>query len=92
MKIKIKAFLFSLPKRLALSALKTFLFLVLIFMGLSLFLAYKHIILVQREEVVLSEQPLEFNEDIYQNVLEIWKQREERFNQTSVKKYSDSFR
>ena len=61
-------------------------------MGLSLFLAYKHIILVQREEVVLSEQPLEFNEDIYQNVLEIWKQREERFNQTSVKKYSDSFR
>lgn len=92
MKIKIKEFLFSLPKRLALSALRTFLFLVLISVGLSLFLFYKDVVLMQRKEVVLSEQQMEFNEEIYQNVLEIWEQREERFNETSVKKYPDSFR
>jgi len=91
-KFKIKEFLFNLPRSSALSALKTFLYLVLVFVGLSLFLAYRDLILVQREDLVLSEQPLEFKEEIYQNVLEIWQLREEKFNQTYFKKYPDFFR
>ncbi|MFH1643054.1 MAG: hypothetical protein ABH967_00205 [Patescibacteria group bacterium] len=89
---KIKNFLLRLPRTLAFSAFKTFLFLIVIFIALSALFAYKYIILVQKEEVEPAEKILDFNQNVYQDVLDIWNEREERFNKIDIEKYYDSFR
>ena len=65
------------------------LFVLSLAIGANLF--YKYNILAQRTEPESLEQAVFFKEKTYQQVLEIWREREERFQETDFKEYSDPF-
>jgi len=90
---KIKIFFRRLPRILGGRAFLFFLilfFLDLIFSGLVF---YKYSFLVQRKETEISqfEQPVQFKEKTYQDVLKIWQEREKRFNEADAKQYPNPF-
>ena len=65
------------------------LFIISLIVGANLF--YKYSILAQRAEPESLEQMVFFKEKTYQQVLEIWQEREKRFQETDFKEYSDPF-
>jgi len=69
-------------------------FLVLIFLALILggFLFYKYSFLVEKAKLEILEEPLQFEEKTYQEVLKIWKEREKIFQEADLKQYPDPFR
>ena len=60
----------------------------LIFGGL---IFYQYAILAPKTEPPLSEEPFQFQEKTYRKVLEIWQEREERFEQAGSKEYPNPF-
>jgi len=67
--------------------------LILIFLALLLggFMFYKYYILIKRAEPEIKEVPLQFKEDLYQNILSEWQERGERFESADFKEYPDLF-
>ncbi|MDI6591775.1 MAG: hypothetical protein QME61_02485 [Patescibacteria group bacterium] len=89
---KIRQFLIKLPKTLAESTFLTiliFLFLALVFGGL---IFYKYSFLVEKKKPEVFEKAIYFNEKAFQEVLNIWEEREKKFKQTELKEYPDLFR
>jgi len=89
---KITTFFRKLPRILGKHTFLTFLallFLALIFGG---FIFYKYSILAKKFEPEVFEKPVQFDEKIYQQILEEWKEREKRFKETDLKIYPDPFR
>jgi len=89
---KIKGFLKRLLRTLGEKAFLSFLGLLLISLIFGGIIFYQYNILVKRTEVQIQEIPLQFQEKAYQNILKIWQEREERFNGTETKQYSDLFK
>ena len=87
----IKDFSKKIPKKLAVYAFLTFLGILLIFSIISVFIFYQNVILAQRKEIEVSESTLGFDKTIYQQVLDIWEQREKRFKDVSSEQYFNIF-
>ena len=88
---KIKHFFKKIPKKLAVYAFLTFLGTLLIFFILSAFIFYQNVTLAQKKEIEVSESPLGFDETTYQQVLDVWEQREKRFNELNFEEYLNIF-
>jgi len=91
---KIKVFFSKLPRILGEKAFLFFLallFLALIFSGI-VFYRYSFLIQNKKPEISQSEKPIQFKEKIYQDILQIWQEREERFNEAETKQYPDPFK
>lgn len=83
----------KLPRVLAERALLTFLGLFLLSLIFGLIVFYKYSLLVQKAEPQITERPpREFNEKIYQEILRVWQEKEERFQAVDTKEYPDPFR
>lgn len=88
---KIKLFFKKIPKKLAVYAFLTFLGILLIFFIFSVFIFYQNVTLAQRKEIEISESLLGFDKIIYQQVLDVWEQREKRFKDVSSEEYFNIF-
>ncbi len=88
---KIKHFFKKIPKKLAVYAFLTFLGILLIFSIISVFIFYQNVTLAQRKEIEVSESPLGFDKITYQQILDIWEQREKRFNELDSEEYLNIF-
>ena len=86
--VKIKKLLWILAGNAFFSFLLFCLF-ILILGGL---IFYKYSVLVEREEPEILEKTFQFEEKVYQEILEEWLEREEEFIKASEKEYSDPFR
>jgi len=64
-------------------------FLLCLMIGTLLF--YKYYILVQKTEPVLSNEAGLLNEEVYQNVLDVWLEYEETVQQVNFKEYKNPF-
>ena len=94
MKIKIKKykkFFKDLPEILGKHSFLTFLMFLFIALAFGGFIFYKYSILVEKVETEISEKPIKFEQKIYQEVLNQWRQRKERFERADLKQYLDSF-
>jgi hypothetical protein len=78
-------------KWLAEHAFLVFLVLVLVALILGAAMFYKYNILVKKAEPEIKETPLQFKKNIYQNILEEWEGREERFKEADIKEHLDPF-
>jgi len=90
---KTKIFLRKLPRILGEKAFLFFLallFLVLIFSGL-VFYRYSFLIQKQIPDISQLEQPIQFKEKTYQDVLSIWQKKERRFQEAETKTYPNPF-
>ena len=88
---QIKSFIKKLPKKLAEKAFLTFLglfVLSLIFGGL---IFYKYSIIPQPEPIEEGEAGLRFKSELYQEILEVWQNKEELFEKTIIKQYLNLF-
>lgn len=89
---KIKEVLKGLPRTAAERAFLTFLVLFFLALILDGFVFYKYSILAEKAEPELLEKPMQFEEALYQKILEEWQFRENRFEGVELKKYSDPFK
>jgi len=89
---KIKIFFKKLPRILGENTFLTFLFLLLISLILGGIIFYKYSILAEKAEPQIIEKPLQFEEKIYQKILNEWEARGRRFEETELKEYPDLFR
>ena len=89
--VKIKEFLRKLPRRMAERAFFTLM--VLVFLGLIFggLLFYQYSMLAQKVSPQVTEKPLNFKEKIYQEVLDVWRERERKFEEADTKEYPDLF-
>ncbi|MFC1663788.1 hypothetical protein ACFL0A_01545 [Patescibacteria group bacterium] len=90
--IATKDFLKKLPKILGTYAFSTFLGFFIFSSILGLIIFYKYGVLAERAEPEVSEEPLQFKEKTYQEVLKIWEDCQKKFEQTESKIYPDPFR
>ena len=89
---KIKDFLKKLPRTLGKRAFLTF-FVFLLFALIAGFLFfYKYSVLAEKEIPEIFGNPLQFKETTFQKVLEVWQEKEERFEAADTKEYPDPFR
>ena len=89
---KIKIFFKKLPRILGENAFLTFLSLLFISLILGGIIFYKYSILAEKAEPPIIKKPLQFEEKIYQKILNEWEAREKRFKETELKEYPDPFR
>jgi hypothetical protein len=87
----IKDFSKKIPKKLAVYAFLTFLGILLIFSIISVFIFYQNVTLAQRKEIEVSESPLEFDKITYQQILDIWEQKEKKFNELDSEEHLNIF-
>jgi len=85
--VKIKKLLWILAEHAFFSFLVFCLF-ILILGGL---IFYKYSILVERKDPEILEKTFQFEEKVYQEILEEWVGREEEFKKASEKEHSDPF-
>ena len=88
---KIKEFLKRLPQTLGEKAFFVFLGLLLIALIFGGIIFYQYNVLVKEIEVQIIEEPFQFQEKTYQDILKTWQEREERFKASSIKQYSNPF-
>jgi len=88
---KIKDFLKKLPKTLGERAFLTFLGLLLVALIAGFLIFYKYSILAGKETPEISEKPLQFKEVSFQKVLEVWQEKEKRFEAAETKEHLDPF-
>ena len=79
---KIKVFFGKLPRILGERAFLTFLGLLIIFLIFGAFLFYKYIFLVEKIQPEISEKPFQFNENLFQEILQKFENRQEKFEET----------
>lgn len=90
---KLLPFFKKLPRILAKNAFLTFLTLLFFSLIFGVFIFYQYSIST-RVVVQISEEekPLKFKENIYQEILKIWQEKDKRYEATYSKEYSDPFR
>ncbi|MCP6718440.1 MAG: hypothetical protein KJI70_02790 [Patescibacteria group bacterium] len=88
---ELKAIIKKLPKKLAEKAFLSFLglFILSMIFGMLIFYRYR----VEPEETIpeTSKVGLQFKSDLYQQVLEIWQNTEQKFEKTDTKQYPNLF-
>jgi len=55
-------------------------------------LFYQYSILIQRAEPQITEEPIQFKENLYQEILGQWQARNERFEEVDKKEHLDIFK
>lgn len=88
---KVKKFLGKLPLIITTHAFWACLILFILSLIIGVDLFYKYNILAQRAEPEGLEQTVLFKERTYQKVLEIWQEREKRFQEADFKEYPNPF-
>lgn len=88
---KIKALFKRLPRVLIGHAFLFFLGLLLLGFLSSAFLFYKYYILVQKKEVPSPPEPVHLEQEIVEQVLQIWQIRKQDFDRAGIKEYLDPF-
>jgi len=88
---KIKQFFKKTPRVLGEHSFLTFFGLLLIALILGGLIFYKYSFLAGNEKPEVSEQPLKFKEETYQEVLKVWQEREKEFKEIDLKEYQDPF-
>lgn len=88
---KIKNFLKKIPRILAERAFLFFLFLFLISLIFGIFIFYKYNILVKKTEVKITKQPTQLNQKAYEDILNIWQEREKKLKEIESKQYQNPF-
>lgn len=88
---KIKVVFGKLPRILGEKAFLTFLGLLVVFLVFGAFLFYKYIFLVEKAQPEVIEGSLQFNERLFQKILEKSRDKQEKFKETETKKYPDAF-
>ena len=68
--------------------------LILIFIALLIggWLFYQYSILTQKAEPQITKQTIQFKENLYQEILDQWQDREEKFKAAGEKEHLDIFR
>lgn len=89
---KIKEFLKRLPRILGERAFFVFLGLLLVALIFGGIIFYQYKISVKKTEVQIREEPLQFQEKTYQDILKIWQEREKKFEEADLKEYPNLFR
>jgi len=89
---KIEVFLKKLPKILGERAFLTYLGLLVLALILGGFIFYQYNILAKKTEVQITEKLLRFEEEVYDKVLKIWQEKEEKFEGADFKEYPNPFR
>lgn len=88
---EIKIFLKKLPKKLAEKAFFTFLGLFLLSLIFSSLIFYSYSIVPKKKILESVKTGLEFKSETYQEILQVWQNREEQLEQTDTKQYPDLF-
>jgi len=88
---KIKVFIKKLPKKMAEKAFSTFLGLFLLSLIFSSFIFYNYSIVPKKKILESTKTGLEFKSETYQEILQIWQNKEEQFEQTDTKQYPNLF-
>lgn len=93
---KIKQLFKKLPRTLGEQSFLTFFGLLLIALILGGLIFYQYSFLVGKEPPTKIgdgvEEPLKFEEKIYDAVLKTWQEKEKRFEEVNLKEYPDLFR
>lgn len=88
---EIKVFFNKLPRTLGEKAFLTFLGLLIIFLIFGALLFYKYVFLVKKAQPEILEKPLQFKGELFQEILEKFAEREQKFEETETKEYPDPF-
>ena len=88
---KLSDILDNLSRNLTEHTFFTFLALLLIVLTLGGFLFYKYSVLVQTIEPEIKQEPIQFQENLYQKILEEWQDRKARFEEAESKYYLNPF-
>ncbi|MGB2762353.1 MAG: hypothetical protein WBC21_02325 [Minisyncoccales bacterium] len=91
-KIKIEKwekFFKKLPRNLAENAFRSFMILVCLALIFGSVLFYKYSVLAEKKEPEVFKKPIEFKENIFENILKEWEEREVKFNAADTKEYPD---
>jgi hypothetical protein len=88
---KIRVFFKRVPRVLGTHAFFTFLGLLLISLVGGGIIFYKYSILVLKKEPEIYDKPFHFQQKTYQEVLNIWEEKERRFNEVSSKQHPNPF-
>lgn len=76
---------------LAKKSLFTLLLLFCLSLIIGSFLFFKYYILPQKKPIEIKEKPIELKEKNYLEILNIWEEREKRFEETKSKEYLNPF-
>ncbi|MBU0546997.1 hypothetical protein KKA72_02445 [Patescibacteria group bacterium] len=87
-----KKFLSNLPRKLVTAPLFAFLIISALFLLIGILIFYQKVIIVKDLEIEPTQNIVYFKEEIYQNILDTWAEREQRFKEADSKKYLDIFR
>lgn len=93
-KIKLKkiwSFLGGAAKILARKSFLTFSVFFLLVLLLGGFIFYKYSFLAENSKIELKEKPLFLKKNVYNNILQIWQEREKRFQEAGSKDRIDPF-
>jgi len=89
---KFVTFLKKLPRILGERAFLTFWGLVILALIFGAIVFYKYNFLTKKSEPQIPESSLKFKEKIYEDVLKIWQEKEERFEGADLKEYPNPFK
>jgi len=88
---ELKRFLGNLPRKLAVSSFLSFLVLFIFFLSIGALVFYQKVILVQRLELESTQEAIRFKEEIYQDILDVWADKEQEFEAADFKNYPNLF-
>ncbi|HDZ54292.1 MAG TPA: hypothetical protein ENI19_00125 [Candidatus Nealsonbacteria bacterium] len=88
---KIKVVFGKLLRILGEKVFLTFLGLLVVFLVFGAFLFYKYIFLVEKAQPEIIESSLQFDEGLFQKILEKSRDKQKKFEETETKKYPDPF-
>jgi O-antigen/teichoic acid export membrane protein len=94
-KLKIKEiteFFKKLPRTLGERSFLTFFILLIIALIIGSLVFYKFSFLAEKQKPEVSGAPLKFQEKTYQAVLEIWQEKEKKFEEANLKEYPNPFK
>jgi hypothetical protein len=89
---KVKDFLKKAPRGLAEKSFPVFLGLFVLSLIFGAFVFYKYNTLIKEKEILIEGELFQFKEEIYKEVLQIWKDQEIRFQTTDSRDYPNPFR
>lgn len=88
---EIKGFLKRLPIILGKNAFFTFLGLFVLSLILAFFVFQKYYLSITKVEPETTEEQFKFHSETYQEVIDVWQEKEERLKKTEVKQYPNPF-
>ena len=89
---KLKKSLSGLPRKMVANPLLSFIFFSTLFSLIGAIVFYQNVIVAERSEIKSNHSIISFDDDTYEDILNIWIERENRFQSADSKEYIDIFR